>query len=101
MASSVKGGMHIAVFPNVERAEKFASDLYNFFSDTEVYLFPSSNDAGSKNSIQDSSRKVQRTAAIRAIDRFEDENGQSDKNVLILVAYADSVSEPVLKKKKC
>lgn len=88
--------IHLAVFPSIDKAEEFASDLYNFFPDTEVYLFPASGDAGSKNSIQDSSRKVQRTAAIRAIDNYTDPSSTSKQ--LVLVADSSAVAEPVLKK---
>lgn len=99
--------MHIAVLPDADSASTFASDLYNYFTDNEVYLFTSSDDAGSRNSITDSTRKVQRTSAIRAIDEYtdlreiaEEDDSEEEWNPLVIVTYNAAVAEPVLKKKE-
>ena len=94
-----KGGvkMNVAVFPDIDGAEKFTSDLYNFLPEDEVFLFPSSSDTSSRNSIQDASRKVQRTSAIQAMDKYAESGRKEGKN-LVIVACAESVAEPVLKR---
>ena len=59
-----QGGVHLLVADDKKHAYFLASDLYNFFGEETVYLFPASSDQSEWKS---ATAKVQRTAALSAI----------------------------------
>ncbi len=93
-----------------------SSDLYNFFGQDCVYFFPHTEE---QNDIKSATSKVQRTAALSAINSFKGNYKSSDiepqlargnfdlrklasvkVSPIILVTYPESVEERVLKSKK-
>ena len=114
--------LNIVCFNTKKEALFFTSDIDNFFTDNCIYYFPSTADGKSSQSVKSATCKVQRTAAIGAIDSFVTEglpdnlessiacagtsiskellNKQlnSVNNPLIIVTYKDSLQEKVLKR---
>mgnify|MGYP000496682770 CR=1 FL=1 len=59
---------HLIVADTKEQAQMFANDLYVLLGDDDVFYLPTSKGTVSRiSSINDSSHKVQRTAAINAL----------------------------------
>ena len=82
---SYNKGVHLVVLNNIEQAKFFTNDLYGFVSDRNVFYFPTSVNANSKiDTIKESSNKVQRSAAINALNHFK--NGESKDKCLELKA---------------
>ena len=114
--------LNIVCFNTKKEALFCTSDLDNFFTDECLYYFPSIADNKSGQSVKSATSKVQRTAAIKALDAFEVKKLPSNlddavdkgstsisktllnkqltslRNPLIIVSYKDSLSEKVLKK---
>ena len=114
--------LNIICFNTKKEALFCTSDLDNFFTDECLYFFPSTAESKSAQSVKSATSKVQRTAAIKAIDAFkenripsnlDDELSKGSTSItktllnkqlnsvntpLIIVAYKDSLSEKVLKK---
>lgn len=95
MSSSFKEGVNIVIMDNKEDAQFTANDLYNLMDEECVYFFPSSsNMTQSKiSTIKDSSRKVQRSAALSSLNSFF--GGESVAKKVVLVAYPASIYEKV------
>ena len=95
MASSFKTGINIVVMDNKEEAQFITNDLYNIAGEESVFYFPSSvNISNSKiSTIKDSSQKVQRSAAISALNSFM--CGESKNKTLIITAYPASIYEKI------
>lgn len=116
--------LNIVCFNTKKEALFCTSDLDNFFTDECLYYFPSIADNKSGQSVKSATSKVQRTAAIKALDAFEVKKLPSNlddavdkgstsisktllnkqltslRNPLIIVSYKDSLSEKVLKKRQ-
>ena len=95
MASSFREGVNIVVMDNKEEAQFITNDLYNMAGEENVFYFPSSvNITKSKiNTIKDSSQKVQRSAAISALNSFM--CGESKNKTIIFTAYPASIYEKI------
>ena len=113
-------GLHILVADSKKSAYFLSSDLYNFFGDDTVYLFPASTD---KSETKTATAKVQRTAALSVVTAmkdggkpedlfdFETALAQATFNLAalsapsstlakVLVTYPEALAEKVLKKSK-
>ena len=92
------------------------SDLYNFFSEESVFYYPETID---RNELKTASSKVQRTAAISALNRFSSKAdaagieallskghfdicklGKDKSKPTIIVSYPEAIEEKVLKQRK-
>ena len=94
---SYNKGVHLVVLNNIEQAKFFTNDLYGFVSDRNVFYFPTSVNANSKiDTIKESSNKVQRSAAINALNHFK--NGESKDKFMVLVTYPAAVFEKIIDK---
>ena len=94
-SSTLKKGVNVAIMDNKEEAQFFTNDLYNLLDEENVFFFPaSSNYVSNKiNTIKDSSQKVQRSAAISALNAFI--NGKVKDKPIVIVAYPASIYENV------
>ena len=116
--------LNIVCFNTKKEALFFTSDLDNFFTDDCIYYFPSTADSKSSQSVKSATCKVQRTAAIKAVDsaeidtlpgNLEDALAQSGTSIgkillnkqlnsvhtpIIIVTYKDSLQEKVLRKRQ-
>ena len=114
--------LNIVCFNTKKEALFFTSDLDNFFTDECLYYFPSVQDSSSSHSVKSATGKVQRTAAIKAIEKFDEARFPSDfedavksgntsiskvllnkqlnsaTSPVIIVTYTDSLDEKVLRK---
>ncbi len=97
---SLNSGIHLVVMNNKEEAEFFSNDLYNILGDEYVYYFPtSSNNFVSRISVlKNSSQKVQRSAAISALESFL--NKEFSKKFIVLVTYPGAIYEKMVDRKK-
>ena len=97
---SLNSGIHFVIMNNREEAEFFSNDLYNILGDEYVYYTPtSSNSFVSRiSALKNSSQKVQRSAAISALENFL--NGEFNKKFIVLVTYPGAVVEKVVNRKK-
>ncbi len=95
LASTVGEGIYIAVMDNKEEAQFFTNDLYNFFEENTVFFFPTSSNLVSNkiNTMKDSSQKVQRSAAISALNTLL--GSKNTHNPLILVTYPAAIYEKI------
>ncbi|MBO7516733.1 MAG: hypothetical protein J6T61_03210, partial [Spirochaetia bacterium] len=128
LANAVSGfdlpSLNIVCFNTKKEALFFTSDLDNFFTDECLYYLPATAEGKSVRSIKSATSKVQRTAAIKAIESFTQKKlpGNLDKlikesstsisktllnkqlnsvdNPLIIVTYTESLQEKVLKKQE-
>ena len=114
--------LHLIVMENKKQALFFTSDIYNFFPEEAVYLLPLSGEERSKESLKGVSQKVQRTAALTAIENFFSKTGcdelpqvlrecrsvdiddtlrdrKEGGDQTVVVCYLDSLKEKVLRKK--
>ncbi len=97
--ASLNKGIHIVVMNNKDEAQFFSNDLYNILGEEYTYYFPTSSHYVSKISTsKDSSQKVQRSAAINALESFN--KGIFDKKFIVLVTYPGAVHEKIINKKK-
>ena len=113
-------GLHVLVADSKKSAYFLSSDLYNFFGDDTVYLFPASSD---KSETKTATAKVQRTAALSVVTALKDAGKPedtadfeaalargsfdlttlktpSDTPAKVLVTYPEAMAERVLKKSK-
>ena len=113
-------GLHILLADSKKSAYFLSSDLYNFFDDETVYLFPASSD---KSETKTATAKVQRTAALSVVTSLKDAGKPEDAADLeaalgrasfdlstletpsstpakVLVTYPEAMEEKVLKKSK-
>ncbi len=97
ISSTVKKGIHLILLDNKEDASGCANDLYNLMRDENIFFLPTSKNISLRNTLNDSSIKVQRTAAIDAIRDFK--NNKYKNPYLILVGYYEAVEEKVLSEK--
>lgn len=96
----VDKGLNIIVLNSKEEAQYFSADLYNFVDSEKVFFLPSSHVVHSSiTTIKESSQKVQRSAAINAINKyiFEDK-GMS--GYLIIVTYPGAVEEKIIQSRE-
>jgi transcription-repair coupling factor (superfamily II helicase) len=114
--------LHLVVMETKKQALFFSSDIYNFFSDESVFFLPVSGGKNSKESLKGVSEKVQRTAALTAIENFFSKTPADDLPQLledcrtvdvtpqlrdrkagceqtVVVCYLESLREKVLRKK--
>lgn len=95
---SVNKGIHIVILNNREEAQFFSNDLYNIIGEENVFYFPTSSHQSAKiSTVKDSSQKVQRSAAISALNHFK--QGEFSKKCLIIVTYPGAVYEKILNNK--
>ena len=91
-------GIHIIVLPNREEAQFFTNDLYSIIGENRVFYLPTSSHQSSRiSTIKDSSHKVQRSAAISALNKFN--TGEFDSKFIVLVTYPGAVYEKILNQK--
>lgn len=88
-----KDGVHLVVLADRDDASGCVNDLYNIIGDENVFFFPPSDVRTVKGTAKDMSAKVQRTAAISALEDFKE--GTYKGEYLIIVGYADSLKESV------
>ncbi|MEG0891061.1 MAG: transcription-repair coupling factor [Bacteroidales bacterium] len=97
-SSVVDKGIHIVVMNSKEEAQFFSNDLYNLLGDENVFFFPTSVTQVSRiSTIKESTQKVQRSAALSAINNFKDK--QLKNKFLILVTYPAAIYEKILNRK--
>ncbi|MEG0517353.1 MAG: transcription-repair coupling factor [Bacteroidales bacterium] len=95
---AVEKGIHIIIANTKEEAQFLSNDLYNLLTDESVYFFPTSVTQVSKiSTIKESSQKVQRSAALSAINKFKDK--QLKDKFLVLVTYPAAIYEKILNHK--
>ena len=106
----------LVIADSKKNAYFITSDLYNFFSEESVFYFPQTTD---RNELKTASSKVQRTAAISAINKFVSKAdkdtieqslakghfdicklGKDCKLPTIIVSYPEALEEKVLKQRK-
>ncbi len=95
-AATVKNnGVYIVVMDTKEDAQFFTNDLYNLFDEDSVFFFPTSSNLVSNkiSTMKDSSQKVQRSAALSALNGRI--NGKNKNRPLILIAYPASIYETI------
>ncbi len=124
VSSFDRSTLNVVEFNTKKEALFFAGDLYNFFEDSCVYYFPVTSEKSSGQSVKSATAKVQRTAAISAMEGFAEKklpgnykqaldnacttitkdllNKQinSVNSPVVIVAYTDSLAEKVLGKAK-
>ncbi|MBR2438352.1 MAG: transcription-repair coupling factor [Bacteroidales bacterium] len=95
LAGAAEKGVTVVIMDNKEEAQFFTNDLYNLLQEENVFFFPTSSNLVSNkiNTIKDSSQKVQRSAAISALNGFI--TGKNKEKQIILVAYPASVFEKI------
>ena len=95
LASTIKGGVYVAVMDNKEEAQFFTNDLYNLLPEESVFFFPASSNLVSNkiSTMKDSSQKVQRSAAISALNAFL--GGKSTHKEIVLVTYPAAIYEKI------
>ncbi len=93
IAGAVKEGIHWIVCADKEKAAGCANDLYHLLDEGAIFFFPLSENKGVKTRIHDASQKVQRTAALGAIQDFQ--KGESKLPYLVLVTFPESMQELV------
>src|SRR5574344_1686775 len=114
--------IHLVVLESKKAALFFCSDIYNFFEDDQIFLLPPSGKDSSNESLKGASAKVQRTAALQAIEEFsakkvnenlgqcvdsckslEIDSALLDKKIgkgqILIISYPEAIQEKVLKKK--
>ncbi len=116
--------LNIVCFNTKKEALFCTSDLDNFFEDDCLYFFPSTTESKSAQSVKSATSKVQRTAAIKALDSFSEKKLPSNidftleksgtsigrellnrqlcsaHSPIIIVAYKDSLQEKVLQRQQ-
>ncbi len=96
---SLNKGVHVVILENREQAQFFSNDLYNILGDKYVYYFPTSSRGISKiSTLKDSSQKVQRSAAINALENFI--KGNFPEKFIVFVTYPGALLEKIVNRKK-
>lgn len=93
IADSINSGVHLVVLGGKDDAAACVNDLYNIKGDEHVYFFPPSDVRTVKGTMKDMSAKVQRTAAVSALEDYSD--GRYKGDYLIIVGYKESVEENI------
>ena len=93
IADSINSGVHLVVLAGKDDAAACVNDLYNIKGDEHVYFFPPSDVRTVKGTMKDMSAKVQRTAAVSALEDYSD--GRYKGDYLIIVGYKESVEENI------
>ena len=93
IADSIEKGVHLVILAGKDDAAGCVNDLYNIKGDDNVYFFPTSNVRTVKGTTKDMSAKVQRTAAISALEEYHE--GRYSGDYLIIVGYKESVEENI------
>ena len=97
ISGAVISGIHLVIADTKEQAQMFANDLYVLLGDDNVFYLPTSKGTVSRiSSINDSSHKVQRTAAINALNSFID--GSSKSSYIVLITYPAAIHEKIMNK---
>ncbi len=95
---SLNKGVHVVIMNSKEEAQFFTNDLYNLLPQERVFYFPTSSHTNTKiSTIKESSQKVQRSAAISALNDFN--NSVKKGGFVVLVSYPGAVYEKVLNNK--
>lgn len=84
-------GLHLILLNNKEDASFCADDLNTLLGEDRVFFLPPSRE-GRRHDSKDSSFKVQRTAAIKAVNSYK----KKEVDSVVLVTYPDSLKEKVL-----
>lgn len=92
ISSSASRGLHFINLNNREEAQHFVSDLYSLVGVEDVYIFPH-NIISKHSSSYDSSSKIQRNAAIKAVLEYKESVNNGKK--LLIVTYPEAVLELV------
>ena len=93
ISDAVERGVHLVILAGKDDAAGCVNDLYNIIGDDNVYFFPPSDVRTVKGTMKDMSAKVQRTAAISALEDFK--SGSYKGDYLIIVGYRDAVEENI------
>ena len=98
-ALAVNKGIHIVILNGKEEARFFSNDLYNLLGEENVYFFPASAAQVSKiSTIKESTQKVQRSAALSAVNQYRE--GERKSKLLVLVTYPAAVYEKIVNRKE-
>jgi transcription-repair coupling factor (mfd) len=100
LADAIAKGINVVVMDNKEQAQFFCNDLYNLLDEESVFFFPcsvASNTLSKITTIKESSQKVQRSAALSALNNYI--LGESQFKNIVLVAYPASVYEKIINSK--
>lgn len=93
ISDAVERGVHLVILAGKDDAAGCVNDLYNIIRDDNVYFFPPSDVRTVKGTMKDMSAKVQRTAAISALEDFK--SGSYKGDYLIIVGYREAVEENI------
>lgn len=93
ISDAVERGVHLVILAGKDDAAGCVNDLYNIIGDDNVYFFPPSDVRTVKGTMKDMSAKVQRTAAISALEDFK--SGSYRGDYLIIVGYREAVEENI------
>lgn len=93
ISDAVERGVHLVILAGKDDAAGCVNDLYNIIGDDNVYFFPPSDVRTVKGTMKDMSAKVQRTAAISALEDFK--SGSYKGDYLIIVGYREAVEENI------
>lgn len=93
ISDAVERGVHLVILADKDDAAGCVNDLYNIIGDDNVYFFPPSDVRTVKGTMKDMSAKVQRTAAISALEDFK--SGSYKGDYLIIVGYREAVEENI------
>lgn len=93
ISDAVERGVHLVILAGKDDAAGCVNDLYNIIGDDNVYYFPPSDVRTVKGTMKDMSAKVQRTAAISALEDFK--SGSYKGDYLIIVGYREAVEENI------
>lgn len=95
-----KSSIHIIVLNNAEQARFLTGDLYGImkqYSDTVFYLPTSGGYSSKVITLNENSRKVQRSAALSAINNFN--NGTFNSKFIVIVTYPEALNEKIINNK--
>ena len=91
-STAAERGLYIIVKDNREQAEYITADLYNLLEEESIFFFPTAQSGTTAiTTVKDSSRKVQRSAALSALNRYM----QGEMDSLVLVTYPTAVMEGI------
>ena len=93
ISDAVERGVHLVILAGKDDAAGCVNDLYNIIGDDNVFFFPPSDVRTVKGTMKDMSAKVQRTAAISALEDFK--SGSYKGDYLIIVGYREAVEENI------
>ncbi len=92
---AINRGIHILIMNTKEEAQFICNDLYSILGDEKVYFFPTSSTSVSRvSTVRESTLRVQRSAAISALNNFIERDSLS--GFIILVTYPEAINEKIL-----